>query len=77
MMMSKQQSLAQTPQRWYQKNKTLLDFIGKIQKMPVSLMETYCKCVIDYTVELCQTNNKKFYVQGHSNPRPSNMSLLP
>jgi hypothetical protein len=59
MMMSKKPPLTQTSRRWYQKDKNLLLFISKLQKMPISLMETYCKCVIDYTMELCQADNKQ------------------
>ena len=45
--------------RWYQKDKNLLGLVGRLQKMPISLMETYCNCIIEYAMELYQQDDKK------------------
>ena len=47
--------------RWYEKDKMLLTFVGRLQKMPVALMETYCRCVIKYALELYESDDSKLY----------------
>jgi hypothetical protein len=66
-----------TNQRWYQKDKDLLTLVGKLKKMPVSLMETYCHCIITYAMELYQTDEKKrHFIEAGSDKHQSLMKSL-
>ena len=67
MMSNKKTSTPNANQRWYQKDKTLLSLVNKLQKMPTALMETYCKCIIDYALELYkQDTNKRLFIEAGS-----------
>jgi hypothetical protein len=59
MMTTGKKTFTAENKRWYQKDKNLLGLVGRLQKMPISLMETYCNCIIDYTMELYQQDDKK------------------
>lgn len=78
MMMTEQQPTpVEANQRWYQKDKTLLTFVGRLQKMPVSLMETYCKCIIDYATVLYQEDNtKQLFIEAGSEKHQSLLKSL-
>jgi hypothetical protein len=47
--------------RWYEKDKMLLTFVGRLQKMPLALMETYCRCIIKCALELYESDDSKLY----------------
>ncbi len=66
MMMSEDLISQQGHQRWYQKNKYLLSLVGRMQKMPICLLEAYCNCIIDYALTYYQedTTNKFLLAAG-------------
>ncbi|MCS6268015.1 MAG: hypothetical protein H2174_10695 [Vampirovibrio sp.] len=67
MMMTRKKPFNAENQRWYQKDKNLLALVGRLQKMPISLMETYCNCVIEYIMELYQQDDKKLlFIESRS-----------
>jgi hypothetical protein len=52
-------SNAKIRSRWYEKDKDLLSFIGKLQKMPLPLMDVYCQCLIDYALTFFEKDEQK------------------